>query len=213
MIATGSNNTAIGANANVSSGALTNATAIGANALVTASNSLVLGNAANVGIGVSAPTAQLHTTGTVRFATFGAGTLMTDASGNVSVSSDERLKVIKGEFTTGLDAILQINPIHYAWNEISGMEQDSVYTGFSAQNVQSAIPEAISQDDRGYLTLTDRPITAALVNAVKELTDKIEVLETEKRNMQAQLDKMASLESDINELKALLLKGNTAGSK
>ncbi|MDB5188133.1 MAG: cell wall surface anchor family protein, partial [Candidatus Kaiserbacteria bacterium] len=42
-----------------------------------------------VGIGTSTPTAQLSTTGTVRFSNFGAGTLTTDASGNLSVSSDE----------------------------------------------------------------------------------------------------------------------------
>ncbi len=52
---TGSNNTAIGVQANVTSGALNNATAIGANASVATSNSLVLGNGANVGIGTSSP--------------------------------------------------------------------------------------------------------------------------------------------------------------
>lgn len=81
---TGSNNTALGyragttgtsANANVTGGSntfigfdagpgtstqLTNATAIGANAVVSASNSLVLGNGANVGIGTSSPAARLH---------------------------------------------------------------------------------------------------------------------------------------------------------
>lgn len=40
-----------------------------------------------VGIGVTPPTAQLHTTGTVRFAALGAGFLATDASGNISVSA------------------------------------------------------------------------------------------------------------------------------
>src|SRR5260370_2254079 len=50
---TGSSNTLIGNGANVSAGNLTNATAIGANASVTQSNSLVLGNNANVGIGTS----------------------------------------------------------------------------------------------------------------------------------------------------------------
>lgn len=40
-------------------------------------------NAGNVGIGTTTPTAQLHTTGTVRFSNFGAGTLQTDADGNL----------------------------------------------------------------------------------------------------------------------------------
>ena len=58
---TGSNNTYIGYNAYGTAG-LTNATAIGANASVTASNSLILGNGVNVGIGTTAPTAQLEVT-------------------------------------------------------------------------------------------------------------------------------------------------------
>lgn len=60
---TGSNNTAIGNFADVGSGALTNATAIGANSVVSASNCLVLGNAVNVGIGNSAPTNLFQVTG------------------------------------------------------------------------------------------------------------------------------------------------------
>ena len=61
----GSYNTAVGFGANVGSGALTNATAIGANAIVTAANSLVLGDGlANVGIGVNAPQVKLHVKGT-----------------------------------------------------------------------------------------------------------------------------------------------------
>ncbi len=60
---TGSFNTALGYNANVSTGNLTNATAIGANAIVSQDNSLVLGNAANVGIGTSTPEAKLDILG------------------------------------------------------------------------------------------------------------------------------------------------------
>lgn len=52
---TGSNNTAFGAYADVSASNLTNATAIGYNAHVASSNSIVLGYNANVGIGVSSP--------------------------------------------------------------------------------------------------------------------------------------------------------------
>jgi len=54
-ITTGTNNTLIGFNSDVNVATLSNATAIGANSVVSASNSLVLGNAANVGIGTSNP--------------------------------------------------------------------------------------------------------------------------------------------------------------
>ncbi len=66
---TGSNNTFLGAYTTLSTGTLTNATAIGANAKVAENNALVLGsisgvNSANasttVGIGITAPTYLLH---------------------------------------------------------------------------------------------------------------------------------------------------------
>ncbi len=66
-----------------------------------------------IGIGTNTPSAQLHTTGTVRFANFGAGNLITDANGNISVSSDERLKDVEGTFNRSLDDLLAINPIKY----------------------------------------------------------------------------------------------------
>jgi hypothetical protein len=81
---TGSNNTAIGNGAGVSSGALTNATAIGNNAVVGASNSLVLGDNANVGIGTSIPTAKLEIAGQIKITggNPGAGKLLvSDANG------------------------------------------------------------------------------------------------------------------------------------
>jgi len=63
----GSYNSALGYGAGPSDGTLVNTTAVGANARVGRSNSLVLGNDANVGIGTSDPTYPL----TVRANTFG----------------------------------------------------------------------------------------------------------------------------------------------
>ncbi len=89
---TGSYNTAIGYSANVSAGNLTNATAIGANATVSQSNSLVLGNnAANVGIGISAPTAKLHVVGDVKIVngTQGDGKVLTSDAAGVTGWTDQ----------------------------------------------------------------------------------------------------------------------------
>ncbi len=142
------------------------------------------------GIGTTDPSAQLHTTGTVRFSHFGAGTLQTDASGNISVSSDERLKNISGEFSKGVSDILKIEPIKYYWNKSSGLEMSQEYAGFSAQNVQQAIPEAVGKDVDGFLTLNDRPIIATLVNAVKEQQQMIENQQREIDKLNTQLSQM-----------------------
>ncbi|MFA6386380.1 MAG: tail fiber domain-containing protein, partial [Candidatus Paceibacterota bacterium] len=128
------------------------------------------------GTGIITALTIKDTTGAVRFNAYGAGTLSTDASGNITASSDERLKSIQGDFKTGLQAVLALNPILYKWNSTSGMEMNSTYAGFSAQNVQTVIPEAVDTDPRGYLSLQDRPIMAATVNAIKELNLKVEDL-------------------------------------
>ncbi|MDO7873822.1 glycine-rich protein [Hymenobacter sp. ASUV-10] len=67
---TGNRNTALGTNSGPASGStnLSNTTAIGADAVVTASNSVVLGNNANVGIGTSAPATKLDVNGNLRLA-------------------------------------------------------------------------------------------------------------------------------------------------
>ena len=40
-------------------------------------------------------------------------------------------------------------------------------------------PEAVGTDKKGYLTLSDRPLIAALVNAIKELSAEVEELKAE----------------------------------
>ena len=52
------------------------------------------------------------------------------------------------------------------------------YAGFSAQNVQLAIPEVVGTDPQGFLTLQNRPLVAASINAIKELNHKLEDLAT-----------------------------------
>jgi hypothetical protein len=66
------NNTFIGANSNGFEG-ITNATAIGANAVVTQSDSLVLGNSVKVGVGTSVPKEKLHV---------GGGNVLIDGAAN-----------------------------------------------------------------------------------------------------------------------------------
>lgn len=105
----------------------------------------------------------------LKFGAYGAGTLTTDSSGNVTATSDLRRKVPRGPFVRGLQELRQLSPILYSWREGSGMETAGTYAGFSAQDVLRVIPEAVGQGPDGYLTLQDRALIAALTNAVREL--------------------------------------------
>lgn len=93
----GSKNTTIGSGSNFGSGNLTNGTAIGANARVDQSNSLVLGSIAgvnlatssvNVGIGTTTPLATLDTRGTMLVSgDVGVGTTTPTAKLDIRVNS------------------------------------------------------------------------------------------------------------------------------
>lgn len=129
-----------------------------------------------VGLGVTSPSAQLHTSSTVRFANFGAGAATFDASGNVSSVSDERMKRNLLPFSTGLRAILAIDPISYFFAAQSKLDQTNRYVGFSAQNVMQYIPQAVGKGPDGFYSFNDRPVLAATVNAIKELQTEIDEL-------------------------------------
>jgi hypothetical protein len=57
--------------------------------------------------------------------------------------------------------------------------------------VQKAIPEAVNTDPRGYLTLTDRPILAASVNAIKELAGRTDTLSLATTSLSVQLQTLS----------------------
>lgn len=122
----------------------------------------------------------LSSAGAFRWHNYGAGTLTTDASGNITATSDIRIKNNIRPFERGLDAILTLEPILHGYTVESGLDQTKTdYAGFIAQNIQKAIPEAVSEmnDEDKHLTVSDRPIIAALVNAVKELTARLQKME------------------------------------
>lgn len=89
--ATGNANTFVGYRAGPTAGDLTNATAIGANARVSQSNSLVLGNDVNVGIGTSTPGSLLTVAGVIESTTGGIkfpdGTVQSTAGGGGVVNA------------------------------------------------------------------------------------------------------------------------------
>lgn len=183
---TGSNNTYLGYQSG-GNATLTNATAIGANALVTASNSVVLGNSAKVGIGYSAPSFQLH--------------LSTDAAAKAGspdwiVASDSRLKKSISNFTDGLDLLKQIRPVWFQYNGQAGIETgDKKFVGIIAQEMQKIAPYTIGtfayQDSLGnkteYLDYDASAVTYILINSVKEQQRVIEQKDVELKEMNAQV--------------------------
>lgn len=164
-----------------------NATAIGSETKVTASNSIVLGKNANVGIGVSAPSFQLHLS-TANAAKAG--------SPDWIVASDSRLKKNITNFTDGLDLLKQIRPVWFQYNGQAGIETgDKKFVGIIAQEMQQIAPYTIGtftyQDSLGnkteYLDYDANAVTYILINSVKEQQQVIEQKDAELKEMNAQV--------------------------
>jgi hypothetical protein len=179
--------------------AVENATAIGSEAKVTANNSIVLGHKANVGIGVSAPSFQLH--------------LSTDAAAKAGspdwiVASDSRLKKNITDFTDGLELLKQIRPVWFQYNGQAGIETgDKKFVGIIAQEMQKIAPYTIGtfihQDSLGkkteYLDYDANAVTYILINAVKEV---VEQKDTELRAMNKLVSEMSERLKQLEQIVA-----------
>jgi hypothetical protein len=129
----------------------------------------VLGSG-RVGIGVAAPGGQFE---------LSLDQGRKPSTSTWTITSDERLKTINGNYTKGLNEILQLKPITYKYKNTEGRkfsEQvlNTENVGFSAQDVQKIFPEAVATDEDGYLNLNIHPILVTYVNAIKELNEKNE---------------------------------------
>jgi hypothetical protein len=110
-----------------------------------------------------------------------------------TIVSDKRLKTINGNYTKGLNEILQLNPILFNYKNNGGrkFEQkvlDTEFPGFIAQEVQPLFPDAVGTDADGFLNFNIHPILIASINAFKELNQKNEQLQKENEALKTQLD-------------------------
>ena len=61
---------------------------------------------------------------------------------------------------------------------VLGKGNEGTQTGVIAQEIESVLPECIEVSDKGAKTVSTDPIMWALVNAVKELSAKVNELES-----------------------------------
>ena len=90
-------------------------------------------------------------------------------------TSDQRLKDNVVAIEDPLVKVLSISGNTYTWNEKSGKEGNDV--GVIAQEILEVLPEAVVTRDNGYLAVDYHKIVPLLVEAIKELSAKVENLE------------------------------------
>jgi len=95
-------------------------------------------------------------------------------------TSDIRIKEVTGTVTYGLNEVLALDPISYHRKDDPSIPK----IGFSAQQVRPIIPEAVYDtnvemegEEDTMLAMEYVQLIPVLVNAIKELTARIEVLE------------------------------------
>lgn len=115
----------------------------------------------NVGIGTNGPGYKLDVSGTIR------------ATGDVIAYSDARVKENIETISNALHKVRAMRGVNY--NKI-GDNKRSI--GVIAQEVLKVLPEVIHQDETGMYSVAYGNIVGVLIEAVKELTKKVEELES-----------------------------------
>ena len=199
---TGNNNTALGFNPGplAANPNLTNATAIGANAIVSASNQIVLGDNTITSLRCNVQT--------------------------ISALSDERIKEDIKADVPGLSFITRLTPVTYhvnktkeakllgyPWTNI--IEDKVLHSGFLAQDVEAAAKmagynfEGVRQEEGGkYYTVGYTLFVIPLVQAVKDLHKEVNELKETINQLKSEVAALKEKEMDtqgrLAKLEALL---------
>jgi hypothetical protein len=184
-IAGGSNNIIIGAGADADAGGANGQIVIGKSATGVADNTAVIGSASVVGVYMSSDRQAVVSAGAIDLDPATSGdqdvaeiTLENDEtisngtdgtvviSGNLSVSSDMRLKDNIESLGNTISEILNLDGKSYTRdgrNEI----------GLLAQDVELIYPELVSVDRKGMLAVNYQALSAILINGVKDQEARI----------------------------------------
>jgi hypothetical protein len=107
--------------------------------------------------------------------TFGQPTNGMTVNGNISGLSDERVKTNIVRIDNAMARITELLGCTYDRTDVEGLRQ----TGLIAQHVQKVLPEAVSEDADGKLSLAYGNLAGLFVEAFKELHEEIHILRKE----------------------------------
>jgi len=190
---TASNNTALGFRALQFNTTGANNTAFGfqaGNVITTGSRNTIFGQSCDTSAadGVDQIVVGYNLTGKGNETAFIGGTNGAYNEKNVTTwetTSDQRIKKNIVDNTDGLDVISQIQVRNFEYRapdeitELPGhaaIKQEGTQIGVIAQELQQVLPECVSENSTGVLSVNTDPLVWYLINAVKELKAEIEEL-------------------------------------
>jgi len=176
------------------------------NSLWTSSGSDIMpaNSMSNVGIGAP-PTVgfRLYVNGKVK-------------SNGINELSDKRLKKDIIGINSCLEKVLKLNGVSYYWDKKNFPEMnfsDTRQIGLIAQDVKVFFPEVVDEDKEGFLSVQYSHLVPVLINAIKEqqlliddLKNQVFNLETQNTEFKKEVEKISSIQLQIDELKVLLEK-------
>lgn len=167
------------------------------NRLLTTGFTLIrgVGSTGYVGIhNITNPSTELHVGGSITY------------QGSITNASDARLKNNVDKFDSGLDQIMQLNPVSYNYNGKAGTNAELTHIGLIAQDLQKIAPGLVStfvyetEDELGnvtsseeYLKITESAIKYMLVNSIQEQQEIIEDQNDEIEDLKEQLEELKDL--------------------
>ena len=137
----------------------------------------ITGTATGLTVGTATTATALTTTNNYQMAALGvgvanavAGTIV--ASGNITTSSDERLKSNIVKIENALDKVSELNGYTFDRTDIDCDRQ----TGVIAQEVLEVLPEAVIKNENGIYSVAYGNMIGLLIEAIKEQQQQIENL-------------------------------------
>lgn len=116
------------------------------------------------------------------------GAFKNDGSGTWAFTSDARLKKDVRPFTDGLEKLLQIRPVHFRYNGLAQTPENHEQIGILGQEIAGVLPYTVrtasaplrpGEAPTDLLVFDPNALMYVLINAVKELSDKVQALEQE----------------------------------
>ena len=80
-----------------------------------------------------------------------------------------------------------LRPLRYSYKKDNALalKSDGEYVGFSAQELQKLVPEAVTMNKDGYLMVHNDAVLWTMLNAIKEQQKEIEQLKGQIKKLQS----------------------------
>jgi hypothetical protein len=115
---------------------------------------------------------------------FGSGGITCEGDITAFYSSDQRLKTNIELIDNALSKVCDISGVTFNWNSLAASlnnenPKDTTIreAGVIAQEVQKVLPEVVNERENGYLSVKYEQLVPLLIEAIKELSNKVEKLE------------------------------------